>query len=193
MLRTRRLLLRPWRPADRPAFARMNADPGVMEFFVSPLTAGQSDALADRLEADLAERGFGVWAVEELDSGAFIGFTGLLHQRFEAPFTPAFEIGYRLAKPAWGRGYATEAARAAVRFGFESADLAEVVSMTAVANLRSRSVMEKLGLSHDPDDDFDHPRVPDGHPLQRHVLYRLSRARWARSIADGATEGAGRR
>jgi RimJ/RimL family protein N-acetyltransferase len=178
MLRTDRLLLRWWRADDRPAFARMNADPEVMEFFVAPMTREESDAFVDRIEAGFAERGFGVWAVEEIGTGAFIGFAGLIHQTFEADFTPAFEIGYRFARHAWGRGYATEAAREAVRFGFESAGLAEIVSMTAVGNTRSRAVMEKLGMTHDPHDDFDHPRVPDGHPLKRHVLYRLSRERW---------------
>jgi RimJ/RimL family protein N-acetyltransferase len=162
----------------------MNADPEVMEFFVAPLTREESDAFVDRIEAGFAEHGFGVWAVEEAGTGAFIGFTGLLHQTFEASFTPAFEIGYRLARHAWGHGYATEAAREAVRFGFERAGLVEIVSMTAVANVRSRAVMAKLGMTHDPDDDFDHPRVPDGHPLKRHVLYRLPVDRWrALSVA----------
>ena len=178
MLRTDRLLLRSWRPADRQAFARMNADPEVMEFFVAPLSPEESDAFVDRIEAGFAEHGFGVWAVEEISTGAFIGFAGLLHQTFEASFTPAFEIGYRLARHAWGQGYATEAAREAVRFGFEHAGLGEIVSMTAVGNVRSRAVMDKLGMTHDPGDDFDHPRVPDGHPLKRHVLYRLTSERW---------------
>ncbi len=156
----------------------MNADPDVMEFFVAPLTREQSDAFVDRIEAGFAEHGFGVWAVEEIGTGAFLGFTGLLHQTFEADFTPAFEIGYRLVRPAWGQGYATEAAREAVRFGFEQAGLAEIVSMTAAGNVRSRAVMTKLGMTHDPADDFDHPRVPDGHPLRRHVLYRLTSKQW---------------
>jgi RimJ/RimL family protein N-acetyltransferase len=185
MLRTDRLLLRRWRRDDRQAFARMNADPEVMEFFVAPLTREESDALVDRIEAGFAEHGFGVWAVEEISSGAFIGFTGLLHQTFKAHFTPAFEIGYRLARHAWGQGYATEAAREAVRSGFEREGLAEVVSMTSVGNVRSQAVMHKLGMTHDPDDDFDHPRLPDGHPLKRHVLYRLSSERWrALQMAD---------
>jgi RimJ/RimL family protein N-acetyltransferase len=178
VLRTDRLLLRSWRSADRKAFARMNADPEVMEFFVAPLTATESHAFVDRIEAGFAEHGFGVWAVEEISTGEFIGFAGLLHQTFEASFTPAFEIGYRLARPAWGRGYATEAAREAVRFGFERAGLLEIVSMTAVGNVRSRAVMDKLGMTYDPRDDFDHPRVPDGHSLKRHVLYRLTLEQW---------------
>jgi len=183
VLRTDRLLLRPWRPDDRLPFARMNADPEVMEFFVAPLTREQSDAFVDRIEQGFSDHGFGIWAVEESVSGTFIGYAGLLHQSFAAPFTPAFEIGYRLARHAWGHGYATEAAHAAVRFGFEHAGLTEIVSMTAVGNVRSRAVMRKLGMTHDPGDDFDHPGVPDGHPLQRHVLYRLGVDRWRESGA----------
>jgi len=116
--------------------------------------------------------------VEEISTGACIGFAGLLLQTFEAAFTPALEIGYRFAKHAWGRGYATEAAQEAVRFGFNDAGLAEIVSMTTVGNVRSRAVMHKMGMTHHSDDDFDHPRVPDGHPLKRHVLYRLTAERW---------------
>ena len=154
----------------------MNADPEVMEFFVAPLTREESDAFVDRIEAGFAEHGFGVWAVEEISTGAFIGFTGLLHQTFEAAFTPAFEIGYRFARHAWGQGYATEAAREAVRFAFERAGLVEIVSMTAVGNVRSRAVMNKIGMTHDPDDDFDHPRVPDGHSLKTRPVPHDARA-----------------
>jgi RimJ/RimL family protein N-acetyltransferase len=156
----------------------MNADPEVMEFFVKPMTREESDGLVDRLEAGFAERGFGVWALEEAASGTFIGFAGLMYQTFEAHFTPAFEIGYRLARQAWGKGYATEASREAVRYGFEEAGLGDIVSMTAVPNVRSQNVMRKLGMTHDPADDFDHPRVPDGHRLKRHVLYRLTAEQW---------------
>lgn len=156
----------------------MNADREVMEFFVAPMTREESDAFVDRIEADLTGRGFGLWAVQELSTGRFIGFTGLIHQTFEASFTPAFEIGYRLAKHVWGRGYATEAAHEAVKHGFEQVGLSEIVSMTAVGNVRSRAVMRKLGMTHDPADDFDHPRVPDGHPVKRHVLYRLTAQQW---------------
>lgn len=180
VLRTDRLVLRTWRVEDREPFARMNADPEVMEFFVSPMAPEESDAFVDRIEADFAQRGFGLWAVEEIASGMFIGVAGLIHQTFEAPFTPAFEIGYRLARQSWGQGYATEAAREALRYGFEQVGLTEVVSMTATGNLRSRAVLRKLGMTHDPGDDFDHPRVPDGHPLKRHVLYRLNVEQWRR-------------
>lgn len=159
-------------------FARMNADPEVMQFFVSPMTREDSDAFVDRIEAGFAECGFGLWAVEEIEAGRFIGFTGLIYQTFQAHFTPAVEIGFRLARHAWGKGYATEAAMEAVRYGFKAAGLGEIVSMTAVQNVRSRAVMRKLGMTHDPADDFNHPRVPDGHPLQRHVLYRLTAEQW---------------
>lgn len=178
MLRTDRLLLRTWRPEDRAPFARMNTDPEVMEFFVTTMTRAESDAFVDRIEAGFAQRGFGLWAVEEIETGRFIGFAGLIHQTFEAAFTPTFEIGYRLARHAWGQGYATEAAKEAVRHGFQQAGLAEIVSMTAIRNTRSRAVMAKLGMTHDPADDFDHPRLPNGHPLQRHALYRLTAEQW---------------
>ena len=173
-LRTERLTLRRWRDADRAPFAQMNADPRVMEFFPAPLSREESDALITRIEAGFDRHGFGLWALEVRETGEFIGFTGLAPPEFEAHFTPAVEVGWRLAAPAWGRGYATEAARAAIAFGFERAGLEEIVSMTSVLNERSRAVMERLGMSRDPADDFDHPGIPAGHPLRRHVLYRLS-------------------
>ena len=128
------------------------------------------------------EDGVGQWAVERREDGAFIGFTGLALQAFEAPFTPAVEVGWRLAAAAWGHGYATEAARAALRFGFVTRSLEEIVSFTVPANVRSRAVMERIGMTRDPADDFDHPRLPVGSPLRRHVLYRLSRASWREDI-----------
>lgn len=173
-LRTERLTLRRWRDADRAPFAQMNADPRVMEFFPAPLSREESDALITRIEAGFDRHGFGLWALEVRETGEFIGFTGLAPPEFEAHFTPAVEVGWRLAAPAWGRGYATEAARAAIAFGFERAGLEEIVSMTSALNERSRAVMERLGMSRDPADDFDHPGIPAGHPLRRHVLYRLS-------------------
>lgn len=182
VLRTGRLLLRTWRLEDRELFAQMNADPEVMAFFVSPMTRTESDALVDRIEAGFTERGFGLWAVEQVETGSFIGFAGLLYQTFQAPFTPAFEISYRLARREWGKGYATEAGREVLRYGFEEAGLAEVISMTAAQNARSRAVMTKLGLRHDPVDDFDHPLVPDGHPIKRHVLYRLTGQQWRQEM-----------
>jgi ribosomal-protein-alanine N-acetyltransferase len=174
-LLTERLRLRRWRPSDRDPFAALNADPEVMEHFPAPLPRAESDALIDAIEAGFEARGFGLWAVEARASGALLGFTGLSVPSFDAPFTPAVEIGWRLAREAWGRGYATEAARAAAALGFDALGLAEIVSFTAVANARSRAVMERLGMTRDPADDFDHPRVAAGDPLRRHVLYRLRR------------------
>jgi RimJ/RimL family protein N-acetyltransferase len=179
-IRTDRLLLRRWRDDDRPPFAAMNADPDVMEQFPAPLDRGASDGLVDRILAHWAEHGFGLWAVERRVDGAFIGFAGLYRPTFEAHFTPAIEVGWRLARDAWGQGFATEAGRAALRFGFDTLGLEEIVSFTVPANVRSRGVMERLGMACDPADDFDHPRLPPRHPLQRHVLYRLRRADWER-------------
>ena len=174
-LRTERLWLRRWRADDVPLFGAMNADPVVMEHFVAPLTADETAAFVQRIEASFDQHGYGLWAVEVPGVSPFIGFVGLALQEFEASFTPAVEVGWRLAKEHWGHGYASEGARAAVRFGFEELGLDEIVSMTAVGNVRSRRVMERLGMTRDPADDFDHPRVPEGHPIRRHVLYRLSR------------------
>lgn len=174
--RTERLLLRTWRPSDREPFARMNADPEVMRHFPAPLQRAESDALADRIEAHFAAHGFGLWAVEVVGGAPFVGFVGLQVVPFEAPFTPAVEIGWRLAASAWGRGYATEAAREAVRIAFEELRLPALVSFTTPQNVRSRRVMERIGMVPDPAGDFDHPRLPEGHPLRRHVLYRLAPA-----------------
>ena len=174
-LRTDRLLLRPWREADREPFAALNADARVMEYMPSVLSSERSDALAAELSVEIEERGFGLWAIEIPGVAEFAGFAGLHVPTFEAPFTPCVEIGWRLAHDLWGRGYATEAARAVVRDGFERLGLAEILSWTVPANLRSRRVMEKIGMRRSPGDDFDHPRVPEGHPLRRHVVYRLGR------------------
>jgi RimJ/RimL family protein N-acetyltransferase len=172
-LQTERLLLRPWSPADLAPFARLNADPRVMEHFPSVESREQSDACAARIAAHFAERGFGLWAVEVPGVAAFIGFVGLSVPRFEAAFTPCVEVGWRLAAEHWGRGYATEAARAALAFGFEQLGLNEIVSFTVPANQRSRAVMERIGMTRDPADDFEHPSLPPGHPLRWHVLYRI--------------------
>jgi RimJ/RimL family protein N-acetyltransferase len=172
-LETPRLRLRRWRAADREPFAALNADPAVMEHFPAPLGRGESDELVERIELGFARRGFGLWAVEVRESREFVGFTGLAVPSFEAHFMPAVEVGWRLARSAWGNGYATEAGRAALAFGFEEAGLPEVVSLTSVGNLRSRAVMERLGMTRDPTDDFGHPLLPERHPLYRHVLYRL--------------------
>ena len=187
-IETERLLLRPFQDADREPFAALNADPAVMEHFPQRLTRQESDAFVDRIGVRWAEDGVGLWAVERRADGAFLGFTGLARHTFEAPFTPAIEVGWRLAVDAWGHGYATEAARASLRFGFEDRGLDEILSWTTVANVRSRAVMERLGMIRDPADDFDHPNVPVGSPIRPHVLYRLSRERWlaSRSNAERA-------
>jgi RimJ/RimL family protein N-acetyltransferase len=170
-----RIRLRQWRDDDRETFAAMNSDARVMEFFPSLLTRDQSDAMVHYLRKYIDQNGFGLWAVEVPGVAPFIGFTGLNAPRFDAHFTPCVEIGWRLAFDYWGRGYATEAARLALGHGFGTLALAEVVSFTSVANQRSRAVMERLGMRRDPADDFDHPALPEAHPLRRHVLYRLRR------------------
>jgi ribosomal-protein-alanine N-acetyltransferase len=173
-VRTERLVLRTWCDSDRAPFAALNADPVVMEFYSAPLTTAQSDAFVDRIEQAFAEHGWGLWAVEHVDCGAFIGYVGLAPARFEASFTPAVEIGWRLSRDHWGRGYATEGARAALEYGFTTLGLEEIVSFTAPSNVRSQRVMQKLGMTRDPDGDFDHPNVAEGHPIRPHVLFRLA-------------------
>jgi RimJ/RimL family protein N-acetyltransferase len=178
-LRTERLVLRRWRVSDRAPFAALNADPEVMAHFLAPLRRADSDAMVDAIEARFDEIGYGQWAVEVVETGEFIGFTGLSVPRFTAHFTPAVEVGWRLARAAWGHGYASEAATRALEFGFVEVGLAEIVSFTVVGNRRSRAVMARIGMAHDPAGDFDHPSLPEGSPLRRHVLYRLTRERWA--------------
>jgi RimJ/RimL family protein N-acetyltransferase len=173
---TERLLLRRWRDEDRESFARMNADPLVMEYFPAPLTRAESDALVDRIESHFADRGWGPYAAEIRRTGEFVGFIGLSVPVFRAHFPPCVEIGWRLAAEYWGKGLATEGARAALDYAFTKLRLSEVVSFTTVDNLRSRRVMEKIGMTHDPGDDFDHPDIAEGHPLRGHVLYRLRNA-----------------
>ncbi|HVV87817.1 MAG TPA: GNAT family N-acetyltransferase [Kofleriaceae bacterium] len=186
-LLTPRLRLRAWRDDDRAPFAAMCADPEVMAYFPERLDRAAADATVERIVAHHAQHGFGLWAVEVPERGLdFAGFIGLMGCRFEAHFTPAVEVGWRLCRAAWGAGYATEGARASVRHGFETLGLGEIVSLTVPANRRSWAVMERLGMRRDPADDFDHPRVPEGSPLRRHVLYRLARADWeARRLAGG--------
>jgi RimJ/RimL family protein N-acetyltransferase len=165
--------LRAWRDADRAPFAAMNADPEVMAFFPSPLNRAASDASIDSWQAQFAAQGWSNWAVELRGSGEFIGFVGLSVPRRQFTFSPCVEVGWRLARASWGRGFATEAARASLRFGFETLKLTEIVSMTALGNRRSRAVMERIGMRNG-DEDFDHPGVPEGHAQRRHCLYRAS-------------------
>ena len=180
-IRTERLRLRRWLPSDLAPFAAMNAAPEVTEFLPTPLTRQESDAIVVRAEASFEQQGFGLWAVEILDAAPFAGFVGLSRPRFDAPFQPCVEIGWRFAPEHWGHGYATEGARAVLAYGFEVIGLGEIVSFTVPANTRSRRVMEKIGMTHDPADDFDHPSLPAGHPLRRHVLYRIARGALVRT------------
>lgn len=169
-IETARLVLRRWIESDRPAFAAMNADPRVMEFLPAVLDRAASDAMFDRLVVT------DIFAVETKPDATFIGFVGLSKPRFSAHFTPCVEVGWRLVHAAWGHGYATEAARAALAYGFDTLALDEIVSFTVPANVRSRRIMEKLGMTSEPHDDFDHPSLEEGHALRRHVLYRLGRS-----------------
>jgi RimJ/RimL family protein N-acetyltransferase len=170
-LRTDRLTLRSWRESDVQPWADMNADPQVREYLGDLLTREQSAASAARFQAQLDERGFGFWAVEVRSTGEFIGFTGLDQVDEDMPFT-GVEIGWRLARSAWGRGYATEAALATLSFGFESLALTEILAVTTITNLRSQAVMRRIGMTRDPAEDFDDPAEPEG-PLRRNVLYRI--------------------
>jgi RimJ/RimL family protein N-acetyltransferase len=172
---TERLLLRYWEPRDREPFAQMNSDPRVMEFMLAPLSPAESDRFVDRIEDHFRTHGFGLYALELRDERTFVGYTGLAIPAFDSHFTPCVEIGWRLSAAHWGRGLATEAAAAVVRHAFDSLGLDALVSFTVPANLRSRRVMEKIGMTRDPSDDFDHPKLSEGHPLRRHVLYRLRR------------------
>jgi RimJ/RimL family protein N-acetyltransferase len=172
-LRTERLLLRGWTAADRAPFAALNADPEVMAHFPAPLTRPQSDSQIDRIRSGLAERGWGLWAAELRESREFIGFVGLTPAPDEAPVAPAIEIGWRIARPFWGRGLAPEAARTVAEFAFTRAGLAELVSFTTAANTKSQRVMQKIGMTHDPAEDFVNTRIP-GWAQAPHVIYRLS-------------------
>lgn len=177
-LTTPRLCLRTWRDDDLPAFAALNADPEVMRHFPACMSREESDALAARIVQHFQDHGFGQWVVERRDDGAFVGVLGLQNVNFEAPFTPAVEIGWRVMRPHWGQGLACEAAQAALAFAYERLLLAEVVAFTVPDNLRSQALMLRLGMQRDADGDFEHPRLPEGHPLRPHLLYRLGRAEW---------------
>lgn len=182
-IETARLILRPWTGEDRRPFAEMSADPTVMEHLLPLAGREGSDGWIDRQMAHLAEQGFCFWALEAKEGGAFVGAAGLLRVGYEAHFTPAVEVGWRVPRAFWGRGYAPEAAAASIRFGFEAVGVPEIVANTVPQNASSRRVMEKLGMSHDAMDSFDHPRVAEGHPLRHQVLYRLPRDRWLMAVA----------
>jgi RimJ/RimL family protein N-acetyltransferase len=173
VLETPRLRLRQWQDVDREPFAAMSTDPEVMHYFPAVLDRNQSDALVDRAQGLIEERGWGFWALEIKASGEFVGFTGLHTPDPELPFSPCVEVGWRLARAHWGKGFATEAARRSLAFGFDQLGLNEIVSFTSLGNARSRAVMERLGMR--PDGEFDHPLLPPDSALRRHVLYRLAR------------------
>lgn len=187
-IETPRLVLRQWLAADRKPFAAMNTDARVTRYLL-PLTAPESDALADRLAAGIDEYGWGFWAVEAPGVASFIGFVGIKALAPTLPFAPGVEIGWRLAAPYWGRGYASEAAQAALRVGFEQVGVPEIVAFTVPENEPSRAVMRRLGMREDAQ-RFEHPAVPDGHPLKTHVLYRLAREAW--NAQKNGDAGAGR-
>lgn len=181
LIKTDRLILRPWRKEDLEPFAKLNTDPRVMEYFPSIKSYEETSAEYNRILQHFAQHGWGFWAVALPNETDFIGFIGLRFDDFPAPFTPAVEIGWRLAFDHWGKGYATEGAKAALKYGFESLHLNEIISFTTVQNTRSRRIMEKIGMQHDSKDDFDHPTLPEDHQLKRHVLYRLKENEWKKS------------
>ena len=189
LVETPRLWLRQVRAADQPHFAAINADPAVMEWFPRPLSTLESDQFVERILGHWRTEGFGLWALEVKRTGAFIGFTGLSRPAFQAHFTPAVEVSWRLARSAWGCGYASEAGRASLAVGFGELGLEEIVSFTSRLNRRSEAVMRRLGMVHHPADDFQHPNLPPDHLLSNHVLYRISREHWlALEAGAGARE-----
>jgi ribosomal-protein-alanine N-acetyltransferase len=188
VIETDRLILRRWRAADRAAFAAMNADPEVMAFFERPLAPAESDAIIARLQDHFAAQRFGFGAVERKADGALVGMAGLSRARFDAPVCPCVEVGWRLARAHWGRGYATEAARAWLVWGFKQGGLDEIVAFVVPGNRRSQAVMSRLGMRRDPERDFEHPALPPGHRLRPHWLFSVDRADF---LAGGAAGPAG--
>jgi 3-dehydroquinate dehydratase/shikimate dehydrogenase len=181
IIRTERLLLRPWLEKDLDPFTDLNSDPRVREYFPSLLTKEESAREMNLAQTEIEEKGWGFWAAALLSTGEFIGMIGLhavSKEKLSAHFTPAIEIGWRLAYDHWGKGYATEGAKAALAYGFSNVNLDEIVAFTALQNQRSRHVMEKIGMLHNPKDDFKHPKLTDGHRLQYHVLYRIKKELW---------------
>jgi RimJ/RimL family protein N-acetyltransferase len=185
---TDRLLFRQWSKDDYPAFAKINADPVVMQHFPNTLHEVESNRLADKIAALIAHRGWGFWAVEIKHAEKFIGFVGLHKPDAKLPFTPCVEIGWRLGKAHWGKGYATEAAKAALNVAFKQLNLPEVYSFTSVSNIRSRAVMERLGMA-DTQRNFEHPNVPEGHHLREHVLYKLTKVEWEKVASTNKRQG----
>jgi 3-dehydroquinate dehydratase/shikimate dehydrogenase len=192
VIETPRLLLRNWKASDGAPFAALNTDSRVMEFMPRVLTAEESAAVVERIEAHFRVHGFGLFAAELRETGAFIGYVGLSVPHFQAKFMPCVEIGWRLAAEQWNRGLATEGARAVFGYAFQTLRLEEVISFTVPSNSASRRVMEKFGMRHDESDDFDHPDLPEGHALRRHVLYRLHKSEFGSSEpADDSSQTEG--
>ncbi|MCB9586206.1 MAG: GNAT family N-acetyltransferase [Polyangiaceae bacterium] len=187
ILRTERLVMRPFVEADAEAFAKINADPQVMEHYPAPLSRGESDALLDRINTSFRENGFGVWALELGSSSALLGYTGLAIPTWENHLTPCVEVGWRLGREHWGNGYASEAARAALEVAFTDLGLSEVLSFTSLPNHRSARVMQRIGMRRDEASDFAHPNLPADHPLSRHIVYRISAAEWEAVRAAAVT------
>jgi len=178
VIRTPRLILRQWKKSDFAPFAKLNADPKVREFFPNILTTEESNQIADIFLKSIEEKGYGLWAVSVIGGSDFIGMIGINDVPFKASFTPAIEIGWRIAHEFWGHGYATEGAIASLKFGFEVLNLHEIVAFTTLHNMRSQKVMEKIGMKPDPKDDFIHPKLDPTHPLAHHVLYRITKNMW---------------
>jgi RimJ/RimL family protein N-acetyltransferase len=172
-LETARLILRPWEERDRAPFAALNADPGVMETLPAMMSRAESDAMIDRIMVGFTERGWGWFAVERKSDGAFLGATGLGAPSFKASFTPCVELAWRQAREFWGQGYVSEAARECARYAFDGIGEARIYAFTTPENARSRAVMERIGMAYVPNGDFDHPNLPEGHRLRRHVLYHM--------------------
>lgn len=180
-IRTNRLVLRSWRKEDFEPFAQINADPKVMEYFLAPMSKEESDQMMMRMQAKIEKRGWGLWAISPHDSSELMGFIGLNDVNRETcptHFSPAVEVGWRLSPAYWGQGFATEGALACLSYAFETLHLSEVVSFTAVQNKKSVAVMERIGMHRNPADDFDHPKIPEGHWLRRQVLYRITKSEW---------------
>lgn len=178
MIQTTRLLLRAWRETDLPPFVALNSDPEVMAHFPSTLDESETLEIVKRIRIHFERHDFGLYALERREDERFLGFVGLNWVPFESHFTPAVEIGWRLAQHAWGAGYASEAASAVLRYAFEVLNMPEVVSFTVPANTRSTAVMQRIGLGHDPADDFKHPLLASDDVLRQHVLYRVTRETW---------------
>lgn len=179
-IETKRLILRPWKEEDLEPFAQLNADPQVMQYFPAVKTFEESTLEYNAILEHFKKHGYGWWAVSEKNGTNFIGFIGLRYIDFPASFTPAVEIAWRLAYDYWGKGYATEGANASLDYGFKVLELSEIIAVTSIPNIRSQAVMKRIGMHHNTKDDFDHPKLPEGHPLIRHVVYRLDKTDWQR-------------